>query len=77
MTRPLWPLALALWLGTGPAMAQPVAPGGGDRAVAPPAAGLDPTARQARTAGQRPRLAPRGPADHDQGQDAPPARQPA
>lgn len=45
MTRPLWPLALALWLGTGPAMAQPVAPGGGDRAVAPRAAGQDVGAR--------------------------------
>jgi hypothetical protein len=53
MTRPLWPLALALWLGANPAMTQPVAPGCGGRRVAPHRAGQDGAARAARAAAQR------------------------
>jgi hypothetical protein len=57
MTRPLWPLALALWLGTGPAITKPVAPGGSDRAVAPGAPAQDANARAARAAPGTPRQA--------------------
>ena len=47
MTRPLWPLALAVWLGASPAMAQSVPPGCGERAAAPRPAGPDAAARAA------------------------------
>ena len=61
MTRPLWPLALALWLGANPAMAQPAPAGCGDRATAPRAAGQDVGARAARVAALRARLAQMSP----------------
>lgn len=54
MTRPLWPLALAVWLGASPAMAQPLSPGCGERMAAPRPAGPKAAALRARLAGMSP-----------------------
>jgi hypothetical protein len=57
MTGPLWPLALAVWLGATPAMAQPQPAGCGERAGPERAAGLDAGKRALRAAALRARLA--------------------
>jgi acyl-CoA reductase-like NAD-dependent aldehyde dehydrogenase len=58
MTRPLWPLALAVWLGASPAMVQGLPPGCGERVATPRRAGSDAAARaaalRARLAGMSP-----------------------
>lgn len=63
MTRPLWPLALAVWLGATPAMAQPLPAGCGERAGPQRAAGLDAGNRALRGAALRARLAEMAPAE--------------
>lgn len=47
MARPLWPLALAVWLGACPAMAQGLAPGCDERLATPRPLGPEGAARAA------------------------------
>jgi hypothetical protein len=57
-TPPLWPLALAVWLGASPAMAQALPRGCGERMASPHPAGPEAAARAAALRARLAEMAP-------------------